>query len=379
MGMILTEEQQLLRDSARDFIEAKSPVNALRALRDSGDPKGYSPDLWKEMVDLGWAGVVIPEEFGGLGFGMQGLGLILEETGKTLTASPLVSTVLTCGSALILGGNEAQKSEFLPKIAAGEVLMSLALEEKAHHAPSAIATTAVKSGEGYSISGKKTFVLDGHIADYMIVVARTNGNTDDDSGITLFIVPANAEGITITRTTMVDSRNAASVEFNNVQVGTDAVLGSVDSGLELLDQVLDRARIGLAAEMLGSAQQVFDVTLAYLKERKQFGVVIGQFQALQHRAAKMFTELELCRSIVLEALTAVDQNANNVRLLASLAKGKVSEAFHLIAREGVQMHGGIGMTDEYDIGLYLKRSAVAEQTFGGPRFHSDRYAAIEGY
>ncbi len=379
MGMILTEEQQLLRDSARDFIEAKSPVNALRALRDSGDSKGYSPDLWKEMVDLGWAGVVIPEEFGGLGFGMQGLGLILEETGKTLTASPLVSTVLTCGSALMLGGNEAQKSEFLPKIAAGDVLMSLALEEKPHHAPTAIATTADKSGEGYAISGKKTFVLDGHIADHLIVVARTNGTTNDDRGITLFIVPATADGITTTRTTMVDSRNAATVEFKNVQVGAEAVLGSVDSGLELLDQVLDRARIGLAAEMLGSAQQVFDTTLAYLKERKQFGVVIGQFQALQHRAAKMFTELELCRSIVLEALTAVDENANNVSLLASLAKGKVSEAFHLIAREGVQMHGGIGMTDEYDIGLYLKRSAVAEQTFGGPRFHSDRYAAIEGY
>ncbi len=379
MGMILTEEQQLLRDSARDFIEAKSPVNALRALRDSGDSKGYSPDLWKEMVDLGWAGVVIPEEFGGLGFGMQGLGLILEETGKTLTASPLVSTVLTCGSALILGGNEAQKSEFLPKIAAGDVLMSLALEEKPHHAPTAIATTADKSGEGYAISGKKTFVLDGHIADHLIVVARTNGTTNDDRGITLFIVPATADGITITRTTMVDSRNAATVEFKNVQVGAEAVLGAVDSGLDLLEQVLDRARIGLAAEMLGSAQQVFDTTLAYLKERKQFGVVIGQFQALQHRAAKMFTELELCRSIVLEALTAVDENANNVSLLASLAKGKVSEAFHLIAREGVQMHGGIGMTDEYDIGLYLKRSAVAEQTFGGPRFHSDRYAAIEGY
>ena len=379
MAMILTEEQQLLRDSARDFIDAKSPVNALRALRDSDDPKGYSPDLWKEMVDLGWAGVLIPEEFGGLGFGMQGLGLILEETGKTLTASPLVSTVLTCGSALILGGSDAQKSEFLPKIAAGDVLMSLALEEKAHHAPSAIATKAEKAGDGYTISGKKTFVLDGHIADHLIVVARTSGGGNDENGLTLFIVPANADGVSISRTTMVDSRNAANVELNNVSVGVDAVLGSVDAGLGLLEQVLDRARIGLAAEMLGSAQQVFDVTLAYLKERKQFGVVIGQFQALQHRAAKMFTELELCRSIVLEALTAVDENANNVPLLACLAKGKVSEAFHLIAREGVQMHGGIGMTDEYDIGLYLKRSAVAEQTFGGPRFHSDRYAVLEGY
>ncbi len=379
MGMVLTEEQQLLKDSARDFIEAKSPVTAFRALRDNDDPKGYSPDLWKEMVDLGWAGILIPEEFGGLDFGMQGLGLVLEEAGKTLTASPLVSTVLTCGSALMLGGTQAQKQEFLPKIAAGDVLMSLGLEENAHHAPTAISTKAEKSGDGYTISGKKTFVLDGHIANQLIVVARTGGTGEDINGITLFLVPTNAPGVSIQRTTMVDSRNAANIELNNVSVGADAVLGSVDGGTDLLEQVLDRARIGLAAEMLGSAQHVFDETLAYIKERKQFGVVIGQFQALQHRAAKMFTELELCRSVVMEALTAVDEKANNVPLLASLAKGKVSEAFHLIAREGVQMHGGVGMTDEYDVGLYLKRSAVVEQAFGGPRYHSDRYAQLEGF
>lgn len=379
MGMVLTEEQQLLRDSARDFIDAKAPVTAFRALRDSNDAKGFSPDLWKEMVDLGWAGILIPEEFGGLDFGMQGLGLVLEETGKTLTASPLISTVLTCGSALILGGNDAQKQEYLPKIAAGDILMSLALEENAHHAPANIATKAEKSGDGFTISGRKTFVIDGHIADHLIVVARTSGAKEEANGLTLFLVPANANGIAITRTTMVDSRNAANVELSNVSVSADAVLGNVDGGSSLLEQVLDRARIGLAAEMLGSAQHVFDETLTYIKERKQFGVVIGQFQALQHRAAKMFTELELCRSIVLEALTAVDQNANNISLLASLAKGKVSEAFHLIAREGVQMHGGVGMTDEYDVGLYLKRSAVVEQAFGGPRYHSDRYAQLEGF
>lgn len=379
MGMVLTEEQQLLADSAREFVQAKAPMTALRKLRDDNDATGFSKDLWREMVDMGWAGIVIPEEFGGSDFGYQGLGLVLEETGKTLAASPLVSTVLLGSTAIMLGGSDTQKKTLLPQVAEGKLLLAMALEEQAHHAPYAITTKADKAGDGFKVSGKKTFVLDGHVADKLIVVARTSGGDNDRNGLTLFIVDASASGVSRTRTTMVDSRNAANIELKDVSVSADDVLDSVDGGADLLDDVLDRARAGLASEMLGSAQTVFDMTLEYLKERSQFGQKIGQFQALQHRAAMMFTELELARSTVMEALSAIDDKDNRVSLLASLAKGKTSEAFHLIAREGVQMHGGIGMTDEHDVGFYLKRSAVAEQAFGGPQFQKDRYAALDGF
>jgi alkylation response protein AidB-like acyl-CoA dehydrogenase len=379
MAMVLTEEQQLLKDSAREFIQAKSPITELRKLRDNNDATGYSKELWSEMAEMGWTGILIPEEYGGLGFGYQGLGIVLEEAGRNLVNSPLISTVLTCGSAVLLGGSDDQKSTILPRIATGELIMALAIDEKPHHAPTQIATTAKSKSGGYEISGEKTFVLDGHVAETLVVVARTTGAPGHADGLTLFLVAAKAPGVSITRTNMVDCRNAANITFSNVQVSADDVLGTVDQGSDLLEQILDRARIGLASEMLGSAQQVFDVTLEYLKERTQFGKKIGTFQALQHRAALMFADLELSRSVVTEALSAIDENANNVPHLACLAKGKLSDVFHKISREGIQMHGGIGMTDEHDIGLYLKRSMTAEQTFGAGRFHRDRYAALEGY
>lgn len=380
MGMVLTEEQQMLRDSAREFVRERIPVSNLRALRDSGDAHGFSPELWKQMVELGWAGVNIPEEHGGLGFGFQGLCLVLEETGYTLAASPLVATVLTGAGAVMLGGSDAQKAEVLPGVAAGEILPALALEEGPHHNPAQVACRAEKGlTGGFKLTGEKTFVLDGHVADKLIVAARTSGKPGEERGITLFLVDADAPGITRTRTFMVDSRNAARIRFDGVKLNGESTLGEVDNGFALLDRVLDRARIGMAAEMLGSAQGAFDMTLAYLKERTQFGQTIGRFQALQHRAAVMFAELELLRSIILEASSAVDENANSVPLLASLAKAKASDTFHLVSREAVQMHGGIGMTDEHDIGFYLKRCAVAEAAFGGPAFHRDRYAALEGF
>jgi alkylation response protein AidB-like acyl-CoA dehydrogenase len=376
---VLTEEQSMLRDAARTWTQEKSPVSAFRKMRDSGAPLGYDPAAFREMAEMGWTGVIIPEEYGGSDFGYLSLGLVLEETGRTLTASPLLSTALAAASALILGGSAAQKEAGLPKIAAGETVGTLAIEEGPHHAPEKAALAATKSGAGYSLSGKKTFVLEGMAAGVFVVSARTSGKPGDKDGITLFLVAADAKGVSRKALKLADSRGAAVVSFENVEVGADAVLGEEGKGYALLEKVLDRARAGLAAEMLGSAIQAFDTTLDYLKTRVQFGQVIGSFQALQHRAAKMFTDLELARSCVEAALAAIDNDSPDVPELVSLAKAKVGDTLHLVSNEMVQMHGGIGMTDAHDAGFYLKRARAAEATFGGQAYHRDRYARINGY
>ena len=379
MALTLDNETTLVRDTAFAFFKDKSPVAALRKLRDTQDADGFSRALWREMADLGWAGFLVPEEYGGSEFGMVGLGQVLEAAGSTLAASPLVSTALIGASALALGGSAAQKQAWLPKLAAGELLTALAVDDGAVHAPAKLALAARTHGAGWTLSGEKRFVLDGHVADLLIVAARTSGAPGDRDGITLFLVPADASGVRRQRTLMVDSRNAAIVHFDHVAVGADAVLGEVDRGADLLDAILDRARAGLAAEMLGSAKEAFDRTLQYLKERKQFGVLIGTFQALQHRAAQMFCEIELMRSAVMQALSAIDEGSDDIAQLASLAKAKAGEAFFLISNEGIQMHGGIGMTDEFEIGFFLKRARVAQASFGDSAFHRDRYAALAGF
>jgi len=379
MALILDDEGTLVRDTAFAFFREKAPVTALRKLRDARDPDGFSRALWKEMADLGWAGFLVPEEHGGTGFGMVGLGQVLEAAGSTLAASPLVSTALIGASALVLGGTAAQQQAWLPKLAAGDVLTALAVDDDAHHAPARVRLQATRDGAGWKLGGEKRLVLDGHVADLLVVAARTSGKPGERAGITLFLVPAGAAGVQIERTWMIDSRNAANIRFEGVSVGTDAVLGRVDQGADLLDAILDRARVGLAAEMLGSAQEVFNRTVQYLKDRKQFGVPIGSFQALQHRASEMFCALELTRSAVMQALGAIDEGSEELALLASLAKAKAGEAFFLTSNEGVQMHGGIGMTDEYEIGFFLKRARVAQASFGDAAFHRDRYAALSGY
>lgn len=375
----LTEEQSMLRDSAKAWVAEKSPVTAFRKMRDSGNPDGFDRAVWREMCEMGWAGILVPETLGGSGLDYLTMGLVLEETGRTLTASPLFSTALVATSALLLAGSDAQKAQWLPKFAGGEALGALALEERAHHAPEHVALKAARAGSGYSLTGKKLFVLDGGTADLLIVAARSSGKPGDTNGITLFLVPGNAKGLTRTKLKSVDSRGVANLTFDNVEVGADAVLGSVDHGFSTLDAVLDRARAGLAAEMLGQASQSFDVTLEYLKTRTQFGQLIGTFQALQHRAAKMFTDLELARSCVEAALIAIDRGANDVPQLCSLAKTRAGDVCHLVSNEMVQMHGGIGMTDAHDSGLYLKRARAVEATFGGSSFHRDRYARLMGY
>ena len=376
---VLTEEQSMLRDAARTWVQDKSPVTAFRKLRDSGNELGYDPKAFAEMAEMGWAGVIIPEAYGGSEFGYLSLGLVLEETGKTLTASPLLSSALAAASAIVLGGSEDQKQTYLTQIATGELVATLAVDEGAHHAPEKVALTAAKSGGGWTLSGEKTFVLEGMAAGLFVVSARSSGKPGDKEGITLFLVPADAKGLSRSVRKMADSRGYAALKFDNVAVGADAVLGPVDGGWDLLEKTLDRARAGLAAEMLGAASQAFEVTLEYLKTRVQFGQLIGSFQALQHRAAKMFTELELTRSCVEAALEAIDNNSPDVPELASLAKARMGDTLHLVSNEMVQMHGGIGMTDAHDAGLYLKRARAAEASYGGQSYHRDRYARLNGY
>lgn len=376
---VLNEEQSMLRDAAKSWTQEKSPVTAFRKMRDSGVEIGYDANAWNEMAEMGWAGVIIPEEYGGSAFGYLSMGLILEELGRTLTASPLIASGVGAASALVLGGSDAQKSEWLPKIADGSVVGALAVDEGAHHAPEKVALAATKSGAGYSLSGTKTFVIEGLAANLLVVSARTSGKPGDKDGITLFLVPADAKGVSRKRLALADSRGAANITFDKVEVGADAVLGAADKGWDVLEKTLDRVRAALAAEMLGAANQAFETTLDYLKVRVQFGQVIGSFQALQHRAAKMFTDLELARSAVEAALQAIDADSPDVPELVSLSKAKMGDVFHLVSNEMVQMHGGIGMTDAHDSGFYLKRARAAEAAFGSQSYHRDRYARINGY
>ena len=379
MALVLNEEQQSLKDIAKEFLQKNAPVTHFREIRDTESELGYDPDLWKQMVDLGWSGILVPEEYGGFDFGMVGMGSILEEMGKMLTPSPLFSTGVLGASLISLGGNDKQKQTYLPQIVDGSITTALALEEGNRHSPLSINTEAKKDGKNYTLTGNKTFVIDGHSSNLLIVAARTSGSDKDSSGITLFFVDPNLDGVEVNKTSMVDSRNSANITLKEVDVSIDNVLGEENNGGALLDEVLDRAQIAISAEMLGNATQAFDITLEYLKERKQFGAVIGSFQALQHRAAEMYSELELTKSSVIAACVAADEQSNDLKRMASLAKFKAGETNHLVTNEAVQMHGGVGVTDEYDVGLYLKRARVTEQIFGNSEYHLDRYASLSEY
>ena len=377
--LVLNDEQRMLKDSARDFLQERGPIKQLRQLRDSRDETGFSRELWRGMVEMGFVGTLIPEQFGGTDFGHVGMGQIFEEAGRTLTASPLFATAVLGVTALRLTGSEQQQQALLPAIAEGSLLMALAVDEKRRHAPSYVQTRAEKTADGFVVNGQKTYVIDGHVADKLIVSVRTSGEVNDENGITLLLIDRTAPGVEVERTIMVDSRNAAVVRFKDVRVGADAVLGEVDKGYATLSRVLDVGNAHLAAELLGIAQEVFARTLQYLKERKQFGVLIGTFQGLQHRAAHLWSEIELVKSVVLRALQALDENAEDASALISVAKAKACEVAELATNEGIQMHGGIGMTDEFDIGLFLKRARPVQVLFGDYSYHAGRYASMRGY
>ena len=379
MALVLTEEQELLQQTAREFVQEQTPVKKLRELRDTKDAVGFSRELWKEMADLGWAGILFPEEYGGAELGYAELGLILEECGRQLVAHPFMSTVLLAGNAVLMGGNDALRKDVLPSVCSGERILAMALEETSRHDPYRVALRAEAKGDGYSLSGEKVFVLDGHVADQFVVVARTSGTLGERDGITLFLVNSEVAGIDVVRTVMVDSRNAACVRFNEVEVDRSAVIGEVGQGAKILDPVLDRATAGLSAEMLGGFQEIFERTIGYLKDRKQFGVAIGSFQALKHRAAFMFSEIELARSVVMETLCAIDRGDADASALVSTAKARCNDAYFLIGNESVQMYGGIGVTDEEEVGFFLKRARVAQMTLGDAAYHRDRFAHLRGF
>jgi alkylation response protein AidB-like acyl-CoA dehydrogenase len=379
VSLVLTEDQESIQRAARAFVQAKLPITQLRALRDRRDPVGFSREAWREMAALGLVGVTIPEAYGGGGLGFAELGLVLEECGRTLAPTPLVSSVALGATALVLAGTSAQKEAHLPAVSAGERILAFAHEEKTRHARFAIATRAEKVAGGWRITGEKTMVADGHVADVLVVVARTSGASGERAGVRLFLVPRELPGVHVERLSLIDGRNAARVRFEGVTIPESDVLDDEGEGSKLVDAVLDRAAVALSAEMLGGAIEAFERTVAYLKTRQQFGVPIGSFQALKHRAAQMFCEIELTKSIVLEALRAIDEGRPDRPLLASAAKARATDTFLLVANEAIQMHGGIGVTDELEIGFFLKRARVAEMTFGDAAYHRDRYARGLGY
>jgi alkylation response protein AidB-like acyl-CoA dehydrogenase len=380
MNLVLDEEHRLLRQTAAEFVRSKSSLKRIRALRDSGDDAGFSRDLWQEMADLGWTGIVLPEKFGGSGLGYSHLMVVMEEIGRGLMPEPMIPTVLASG-VLLLGGSEAQKRDFLPRVAKGETLLALAFQEAGgRFDANCVRTRAEPHGTGWFLSGEKRLVFGGGSADRLIVSARTARGSADASGISLFLVDPRASGATVERQVLVDGRRSAIVRLERVEVDASDVVGEIDGAAPVLAAALDRATAALTAEMLGSMLAAFEMTLEYLKTREQFGVRIGTFQALKHRAAIVYTETELSRSAVMAACFALDEkSANEVAPLVSLAKARLSDAFLLAANEGIQMHGGIGMTDEHDIGFFLKRARAAEMTFGDAPWHRRRYAGLQGY
>ena len=379
MALVLNDEQTMLRDNARGFLGKNAPIPHLRALRDKRDADGFSRALWKDFVEMGWAGILVPQEYDGLGLGYVEAGVVMEELGRTLTPSPFLSTAVVAATAIARAGSAQQKKNYLPRIAAGDLIATLAVDETAKHHPEATAMTATRAGNGFKLRGAKTFVLDGHVANLLIAVARSAGKPGDTNGLTLFAVDASARGIRAERTPTVDTHNAARITFEDVNAGADNVIGKIGAAWDVLEGVLNVGRAALAAEMVGASEEAFSRTTAYLGERKQFGRLIGEFQALQHRAAHLYCELEVTRSAVLKALQTLDESFDRAGAIVSVAKARAGLSATLAANEAVQMHGGIGMTDEFDIGLFMKRVRVCAELFGDANFHADRLARLNRY
>ncbi len=378
MAMTYNEDQSMLRDSARDFMKTEAPVAHLRKYRDMDCKDGFSHDLWKQFSEMGFTGILIPEADGGLGMGHVEAGIVLEEIGRNLSPSPFLSTAVVAVEAL-KAADKAMRDRWFPGILAGETVIGIALEEGKKHHPEKIALKAERSGNGFKLSGAKQFVVQGSSADMLIVAARTGGAVGETDGLTLFAVEKDAAGLSLEAARTVDSAMAARVAFEGVEVTADAVIGDVDGGWAVLSKMLNAGRTGSAAEMVGVGTGAMDLTFDYLKQRKQFGRVIGEFQALQHRAAHLYGEMEMARSAVLKAQNFLDEEDPRAELYASVAKAKAGLACNLSVREGVQMHGGIGMTDEYDIGLYMKRDRALGEYMGDIYFHADRVAKLNGY
>ena len=371
-----TDEQVMLRDMARSWARKNAPVSALRAMRDRGDERGFDPRTLASIAEMGWTGTVIPEAYGGSDVGYRSMGVVLEELGRTLIAAPLIGSAVGAASAIKEGGGAAQQGRWLPGIADGSVVAALAVDETDRYAPGRIALAARANGAGYVLDGTKIVVHEGLAADVLVVAARTAGEPTDAEGVTLFLVPTDGPGITRRRRHLLDARGYADVTFEDAPVAPDAVIGEPGRSRALLDRVLDRATAAAAAEALGLAQQAFEITIDYLKVRVQFGQVIGTFQALQHRAARMYTDIQLARPCLDAALHALDTGAPNAAAQVSLAKATVNDLANTVTREMIQLHGGIGMTDAHDAGFFLKRARALEAAFGTSAYHRERYARL---
>jgi len=375
MPLYLDDDQTMLRDTAKDFVGEQMPVAHMRALRDANDATGFSHGHWKRFAEMGFTGILIGEDHGGLGLGHVEAGVVLEEIGRNLSPSPFLATAVAAVEAL---KGTAQAERWFPGIVAGDTIAALAIDEGAKHR-SSIGLVAERSGNGFKLTGRKQFVTHGHVADLIIVAARTSGSADDADGVTLFAVPKDAAGLTATPERLADASLAARMEFDGVEVDADAVIGEVDAGRSPLDRLLRAGRTGAAAELLGVGAGAMDMTVDYLKQRKQFGALIGSFQALQHRAAHLYAEMEVARAAVLKAQQLLDAGDPRADAAVSVAKAMTGLATTLSVQEGVQMHGGIGMTDAYDIGFYMKRGRVLAEMFGDANFHADRLARAAGY
>lgn len=372
MSMIYSEEQQMLVDTARDFLAARSPVSAQRALRDRNDPLGFEQPLWQEIREMGWTAIPFPESLGGLDFGYKGMGAVFEEIGRHLSATPMLSSVVLCGSLLEQAADTEQQQAWLSPVISGDKRLALAVDEGFRHNPQAIALKAQDTSDGYRLNGEKVMVLDGIDADAWLVAA----NLDDE--LAVFIVTPDLAGLTVQRQSLIDSRNTAKLVFQDLVVPRANRLSSAENMTAALERSLDLGRLCLSAEMLGSCEALFAMTLEYLKTRVQFDVQIGSFQALQHRCAWLYTELALARSTVMAAMAAVDADSDEQAELISLAKWKVGEMADKVTGEAVQLHGGIGVTDELDVGLFLKRVRVAQASLGDREFQLTRYAGRTG-
>jgi alkylation response protein AidB-like acyl-CoA dehydrogenase len=374
-----TEDQAMLADTARGFmVEEGAIAKQLRHFRDIGCKDGFGHALWKQFAELGLTGILVSEADGGLGMGHVEAGIVLEEIGRNLTPSPFLTSSVMAATALGAASDEL-RGRYLPGLLAGDSVYAVAIDEGPKHRSERIATKAERAGNGFRLSGAKTFVVQGGSADMLVVAARTAGSDDDDAGITLFAVPKDAAGLSLESARLVDSSMAAHVRFDGVQLDADAVIGEVDGGRAVLGRMVNAGRIGAAAESVGVAGGAFAMTTTYLKQRKQFGKLIGEFQALQHRAAHLYSELEIARAVVIKAQQLLDGGSEKADLMVSVAKAKAGKAASLAVKEGVQMHGGIGMTDEYDIGLYMKRDRALAEFMGDMYYHADRVARLSGY
>jgi alkylation response protein AidB-like acyl-CoA dehydrogenase len=380
MPLVLTEDQTLLARTASEFVTSSAPVARLRKLRDSRDERGYSLERHAKMAELGWTAIPFSDQDGGLGMGLTELVLVTEAMGRGLAPEPLIPSIALAGRAIALGGSAQHKAQWLaPAIAGSKVLALAHTARRGRFDPAHVPFRATPGAGGFRLSGQATQVWGGHLADAYVVAARSAGQDGDRNGISLFVVPAGARGLVSERQQRVDSLNAAQLTLQDLEVREADVLGKIGDGYGLLSRVIDEATVALTGEMLGGMTEALERTLAYLRERRQFGVAIGSFQALKHRAARLYIELELSRSAVMAAARAVDAQGADAAQLVSLAKARLSDAYVAIANEAVQMHGGIGMTDEHEIGFFLKRARACEMTFGDAAYHRDRFATLAGY